>query len=93
MTKLGEAVASLEGVVDMAPVTLLVPQALLRNGQCGPHSPPQIVRCRALQVGMADRYVRSIKNDKTILKNENQRNFSIHDGWPFPFPFRITPTG
>lgn len=54
VTKLTEAVASLEGVVDMAPVTLLVPQALLRNGQCGPHSPPQIVRCRALQVGMAD---------------------------------------
>ena len=36
-------------------VTLLTPSAMRRNGQCGPHSPPQIVRCRALQVAMADR--------------------------------------
>ena len=53
--KLENAVVVLRGVVDMEPVTLMVPQALSRNGQCGPHAPSQIVRCRALQVGMADR--------------------------------------
>ena len=52
--KLSEASKVLEVVVKLPPVTLLTPSAMRRNGHAAAF-PPQIVRCRALQVAMADR--------------------------------------